>query len=125
MFGEHELIVVFARRNFQPDPYAKEVSLPVGPSFASVSWTFKTQSLNRSRAVQINMNMSVLEEWVGQMGLPRGVQSHLAPVRDLLNWLQVFISLSNISSSFNCLLVSFFHYRLLESGRYHPDFLEH
>lgn len=35
------------------------------------------------------MNVSILEEWVGKMGLPRGVQSHLAPVRDLLNWLQV------------------------------------
>lgn len=35
------------------------------------------------------MNLSVLEEWVGQMGLPRGVQSHIAPVRDLLQWLQV------------------------------------
>ena len=43
--------------------------------------------------MQINMNLSVLEEWVGQMGLPRGVQSHLAPVRDLLNWLQVFVSI--------------------------------
>lgn len=35
------------------------------------------------------MNLSVLEEWVGQMGLPRGVQLHIAPVRDLLQWLQV------------------------------------
>ena len=35
------------------------------------------------------MNVSVLEEWVGEMGLPRGVQSHFAPARDLLNWLQV------------------------------------
>ena len=43
----------------------------------------------RSRAVQISANVSVLEEWVGKMGLPRGVQSHFAPVRDLLNWLQV------------------------------------
>jgi len=46
-------------------------------------------TLCRSRAVQISMNVSVLEEWVGKMGLPRGVQSHFAPVRDLLNWLQV------------------------------------
>ena len=43
----------------------------------------------RSRAVQINMNLSVLEEWIGKMGLPRGIGSHFAPVRDLLNWLQV------------------------------------
>ena len=46
-------------------------------------------TLYRSRAVQISMNVSVIEEWVGKMGLPRGVQSHFAPVRDLLNWLQV------------------------------------
>lgn len=37
------------------------------------------------------MNLSILEEWVGSMGLPRGVQYHFAPVRDLLNWLQVGI----------------------------------
>ncbi|KAH9947151.1 DIL domain-containing protein [Amylocystis lapponica] len=42
----------------------------------------------RSRAVQISMNLSVLEEWVGEMQLPRGVVSHFAPVRDLLTWLQ-------------------------------------
>lgn len=35
------------------------------------------------------MNLSVLEDWIVQMGLPRGVQSHFVPVRDLLNWLQV------------------------------------
>ncbi|KAJ7492702.1 hypothetical protein FB451DRAFT_1219300 [Mycena latifolia] len=45
--------------------------------------------LCRSRAVQIGMNLSALEEWVGQMGLPRGVQSHFNPVRDLVNWLQM------------------------------------
>jgi len=30
-----------------------------------------------------------------QVGLPKGIQSHLIPVRDLLNWLQVreFINL--------------------------------
>ncbi|KIM75400.1 hypothetical protein PILCRDRAFT_827312 [Piloderma croceum F 1598] len=51
--------------------------------------------LCRSKAVQINMNLSALEEWVGQMGLPRGVQSHLAPVRDLLNWLQCLSSIAD------------------------------
>lgn len=75
------------------------------------------------------MNMSVLEEWVGQMGLPRGVQSHLAPVRDLLNWLQVAIFMSDISymdsSMIDFLLGSLFHHRFLESGRYHSDFQEH
>lgn len=43
----------------------------------------------RSRALQIAMNLSALEEWVLQMGLPSGVQAHFAPVRDLLHWLQV------------------------------------
>ncbi|KAL1754670.1 DIL domain-containing protein [Schizophyllum commune] len=50
--------------------------------------------LCRSRAVQMGMNISVIEEWVGQMGLPRGVQSHFAPVRDLLNWLQCLSSIT-------------------------------
>jgi DIL domain len=35
------------------------------------------------------MNLSVLEEWIETANLPRGVMSHLTPVRDLLNWLQV------------------------------------
>jgi DIL domain len=35
------------------------------------------------------MNLSVLEEWIEAANLPRGILSHLAPVRDLLNWLQV------------------------------------
>lgn len=35
------------------------------------------------------MNLGVLEEWIEISNLPRGVISHLAPVRDLLNWLQV------------------------------------
>ncbi|KAJ3857850.1 DIL domain-containing protein [Lentinula lateritia] len=51
----------------------------------------------RSRAVQISMNLGVVEEWVGQMGLPRGVQSHFSPVRDLLNWLQCLSSISEFS----------------------------
>lgn len=45
--------------------------------------------IDRSRAVQISMNLSVLEEWIGEMQLPRGVGSHFAPVKDLLTWLQV------------------------------------
>lgn len=35
------------------------------------------------------MNLSVLEEWIGEMQLPRGIGSHFAPVKDLLAWLQV------------------------------------
>ena len=45
--------------------------------------------IRSSRAVQIGMNLGVLEEWVGQVGLPRGVESHFSPVRELLHWLQV------------------------------------
>jgi hypothetical protein len=43
----------------------------------------------RSKAVQIGMNLVVLEEWVEDMGLPRGIVSHLTPVKDLLHWLRV------------------------------------
>lgn len=35
--------------------------------------------------------MAVLEEWVDEMGVPPGVLSHFAPVRDLLSWVQVSI----------------------------------
>ena len=35
------------------------------------------------------MNIGAIEEWVGNMELPRGVSAHFAPVKDLLNWLQV------------------------------------
>ncbi|TCD67088.1 hypothetical protein EIP91_000551 [Steccherinum ochraceum] len=48
----------------------------------------------RSRALQINMNLSVLEEWITKMGLPRGIGSHFAPVRDLLTWLQCLSSIT-------------------------------
>lgn len=44
---------------------------------------------DRSRAIQIGMNLSVLEEWVVNSGLPHGVESHFSPVRELLHWLQV------------------------------------
>ena len=43
----------------------------------------------RSRAIQIGMNLSVLEEWVVNSGLPHGVEGHFAPVRELVHWLQV------------------------------------
>ncbi|KAJ7630857.1 DIL domain-containing protein [Roridomyces roridus] len=50
--------------------------------------------LCRSRAVQIAMNLTAIEEWVAQMGLPRGVRSHLNPVRDLVTWLQCLSSIT-------------------------------
>ncbi len=45
--------------------------------------------LCRSRAIQIGLNISVLEEWTGSIGLPSGVCSHFQSVRELLTWLQV------------------------------------
>lgn len=45
--------------------------------------------LCRSRAMQISLNLSVLEEWIGSVGLPSGVVGHFAGVRELLSWLQV------------------------------------
>ena len=45
--------------------------------------------LCRSRALQIGLNISVLEEWTGSVGLPSGVCSHFQTVRELLIWLQV------------------------------------
>ena len=48
-----------------------------------------------SRAILIGMNLSELEEWVETANLPRSILSHLAPVRDLLNWLQVSYSESS------------------------------
>ncbi|KIO34738.1 hypothetical protein M407DRAFT_3358 [Tulasnella calospora MUT 4182] len=44
--------------------------------------------LCRSRAMQVGMNVGVLEEWVARIGLPRGISSHFTPVRQLLSWLQ-------------------------------------
>ncbi|KZT75110.1 hypothetical protein DAEQUDRAFT_720328 [Daedalea quercina L-15889] len=52
----------------------------------------------RSRAVQISMNLSVLEEWIGEMQLPRGIGSHFAPVKDLLTWLQSLSSITEFSN---------------------------
>ncbi|KAK7064296.1 DIL domain-containing protein [Favolaschia claudopus] len=54
--------------------------------------------LCRSRAIQISLNLGALEEWVGQMGLPPGVQSHFNPVRDLLNWLQCLSSITDFAN---------------------------
>ncbi|KAH9846836.1 DIL domain-containing protein [Lenzites betulinus] len=54
--------------------------------------------LCRSRAVQIGMNLGVLEEWISSMELPRGVGSHFAPVHDLLNWLQCLSSITEFAN---------------------------
>jgi len=39
--------------------------------------------------LQISMNLTAIDEWIEEVELPSGVQVHFAPVRDLLNWLQV------------------------------------
>ncbi|KAF8344223.1 DIL domain-containing protein [Cantharellus anzutake] len=49
--------------------------------------------LCRSRALQIGLNVSVLEEWTGNVGLPSGVCSHFQGVRELLTWLQCHSSI--------------------------------
>ncbi|KAF8140333.1 DIL domain-containing protein [Boletus edulis] len=53
--------------------------------------------LCRSRAIQVGLNLSVLEEWIDDMTLPRGIVSHFSPVRDLLTWLQRLSSISDFS----------------------------
>ncbi|KAG9314294.1 hypothetical protein JVU11DRAFT_5083 [Chiua virens] len=53
--------------------------------------------LCRSRAIQVGLNLSVLEEWIDDMGLPRAIVSHFSPVRDLLMWLQRLSSISDFS----------------------------
>lgn len=77
----------------------------------------------RSRAVQISVNLGILEEWVTQMGLPRGVQSHFAPVRDLLNWLQViFITTSSSPFSYRMEpLVPFVYFGIPQPYRDNSD----
>lgn len=66
-------------------------------------------SSHRSRAVQISMNLGTLDEWIEDMDLPTGIQSHFAPVRDLLNWLQVGLSVLSWSSQQYFFFLSVFH----------------
>ncbi|CAE6471778.1 unnamed protein product [Rhizoctonia solani] len=55
--------------------------------------------LCRSRAMQINMNISIIEEWaITDAGLPRGVVSHFTPVKELLRWLQLLSSIQEFPS---------------------------
>jgi len=70
------------------------------------------------------MNVSVLEQWVGEMGLPKGVQSHFAPVRDLLNWLQVRNTCCDVVGSWlrlSITSVSLVHQRLRKPDRNGTD----
>ena len=69
------------------------------------------------------MNLVVLEEWIEDMGLPRGIASHLTPVRDLLNWLQVRSQFLNPRCRpLNiAIIVPVIDYGFFQSGGYHPD----
>ena len=79
------------RRNIQSNIDPQEVPVSVSSTHSVTLFKLVTgmEMAHRSRAVQISMNVSALEEWIGNMELPRGIGSHFAPVKDLLNWLQV------------------------------------
>ncbi|KAJ2920383.1 hypothetical protein MD484_g178, partial [Candolleomyces efflorescens] len=51
----------------------------------------------RSRAVQINANLSVIDEWAHELHIPAGVLSHFSPVKDLLSWLQCLSSITDFA----------------------------
>ncbi|KAF9015076.1 DIL domain-containing protein [Cyathus striatus] len=53
--------------------------------------------LCRSRALQIGVNLSALEDWVEEIGLPPAIRMHFSPVKDLLNWLQCLSSITDFS----------------------------
>ncbi|EJU01084.1 DIL-domain-containing protein [Dacryopinax primogenitus] len=49
----------------------------------------RSKYLCRSRALQIRMNISTLEDWTSREGLPRSlVSKHFEPLSQLLQWLQ-------------------------------------
>ncbi|KZP00863.1 DIL-domain-containing protein [Calocera viscosa TUFC12733] len=49
----------------------------------------RNKYLCRSRAMQIRMNISMLEDWTSREGLPRSlVSKHFEPLNQLLQWLQ-------------------------------------
>lgn len=55
--------------------------------------------LCRSKAVQIRMNLTALEDWLRDAGLPvRIATRHLEPVNQLLQWLQTCSSLDDFDS---------------------------
>lgn len=53
--------------------------------------------LCRSRATQIGLNVSFLEEWIDDVDLPPGIRLHFLPLRDLLKWLQKLSSITDFS----------------------------
>jgi len=79
----------------------------------------------RSRAVQIAMNLSTLDEWIEDMGLPTGIQNHFAPVRDLLNWLQVRFTYLHRAIPHSSCSASFVNHRIFRSCRKDSDNEKH
>lgn len=69
------------------------------------------------------MNLVVMEEWIEDMGLPRGIASHLSPVRDLLNWLQVRSQYSNLCCRLlnAAITVPVIDHGFFQSGSYDTD----
>lgn len=54
--------------------------------------------LCRSRAVDIERSLSVIEDWVHVAGLPPGVLGHMSAVKDMLHWLQVQSSIDQFAN---------------------------
>lgn len=74
----------------------------------------------RTRAMQIQANLNVIEDWVEEMSIPPGVLAHLAPVKDLLTWLQACFSISFSSPTPDALPEFIVCCRLPRSGLDHP-----
>lgn len=82
-----------------------------------------TAFLYRSRAVQISMNLSVIEEWIGNMELPKNIGSHFGPVHDLLMWLQVCsftLSYKNVRVLMHVVVLVVYH-RVPQPHCDHPE----
>ena len=68
------------------------------------------------------MNLSVIEEWIANMELPKNIGSHFAPVHDLLMWLQVCSTpLDPNWKSAEVSAVLVVHYRVFQSHRNYPE----
>jgi len=59
----------------------------------------RKQYLCRSKAVQITMNITVLNDWVRENGLPAKTSTkHLEPLAQLLQWLQCLSGIADFDS---------------------------
>ncbi|KAJ2927192.1 hypothetical protein H1R20_g9913, partial [Candolleomyces eurysporus] len=113
---------VFSESSAKPSPYELTTFLTalqtllvfadINPIFTTQLWSqvfywtsceifnrviTRKKYLCRSRAVQINANLSVIEEWAHELHIPAGVLSHFAPVKDLLSWLQCLSSIGDFA----------------------------